>query len=129
MRKESPSGKGRVFRELGVRVLRLPEKAGKIDLRSLLEVLVGENLLSVLVEGGGEVHGSFLDEGLVDEVFFFVGPVVIGGRKAPQAVAGTGPERLSKALWLKDLEVKPLGDAVLFHGLSEQGLRILESHS
>ena len=127
--KKAPLEKERVFRELGVRVLRLPEKAGKIDLRSLLEVLVGENLLSVLVEGGGEVHGSFLDEGLVDEVFFFVGPVVIGGRKAPQAVAGTGPERLSKALWLKDLEVKPLGDAVLFHGLSEQGLRILESHS
>lgn len=127
--KEADPEKEKVFQDLGVKVFRLPEKAGRIDLLSLLDVLARQDILSVLVEGGGEVHGSFLDEGLVDEVFFFVGSVVIGGREAPQAVAGTGPKRLSQALWLKNLKVRRLGDSFLFHGLSEQGLRILESNS
>ncbi|MBX6422878.1 bifunctional diaminohydroxyphosphoribosylaminopyrimidine deaminase/5-amino-6-(5-phosphoribosylamino)uracil reductase RibD [Thermosulfurimonas sp. F29] len=119
----------RVFKALGVEVIRVPEKAGRVDLGALLEALSKREILSVLVEGGGEVHGAFLDEGLADEIFFFVGPVIIGGKEAPQAVAGKGPARLSQALWLKDLRIKRLGNSLLLHGLSEAGLRILESTS
>ncbi len=119
----------RLFRDLGVEVIRIPEKAGWVDLGALLEALSQREILSVLVEGGGEVHGSFLDAGLVDEIFFFLGPVIIGGKEAPPAVAGKGPTKLSQALWLKDLRIKRLGDSLLLHGLSETGSRILESTS
>ncbi len=121
--------KERVFRSLGVEVIRVPERDGRVDLEALLEALARRDILSVLVEGGGEVHGSFLDAGLVDEVFFFLGPVIIGGKEARPAVAGKGPARLSQALWLKDLRIRRLGDSLLLHGLSGAGSRILESTS
>ncbi len=123
------SEKEKTFRDLGVEVLRVKERNGRIDLEDLLKVLARRDILSVLVEGGGEIHGSFLDAGLVDEVFFFVGPVIIGGKAAPQAVKGKGPASLKEALWLKDLSVRRLGDSFLFHALSATGARILESTS
>ena len=103
------------------------EKAGRVDIPSLLRELSRREILSLLVEGGGEIHGSFLEAGVVDEVFFFLGPVIIGGKEAPCAVAGRGAETLSQALWLSDLRVRRLGDSLLLHGLSPEGRRLLES--
>lgn len=52
---------------------------GGSDLGALLDRLGGEGVLSVLVEGGGEVAARFLDAGLVDEVCLFTAPLLLGG--------------------------------------------------
>ncbi len=123
----APRDREEIFRRTGTEVIRVREKAGRVDIPSLLRELSRREILSLLVEGGGEIHGSFLEVGVVDEVFFFLGPVIIGGKEAPCAVAGRGAETLSQALWLSDLRVRHLGDSLLLHGLSPEGRRLLES--
>jgi diaminohydroxyphosphoribosylaminopyrimidine deaminase/5-amino-6-(5-phosphoribosylamino)uracil reductase len=74
---------------------------------------------SILVEGGGELLGSFFEQGLVDKVLAFIAPVVIGGRDAPTAVAGHGIASLSQALRLRDVEVQQLDGDVLITGYKD----------
>ncbi len=75
------------------------------DLRRVLGQLHERSIRSVLVEGGAQVAGAFLDAGLVDKVSFFVAPLIIGGRDAPTAIGGLGAEKLADAVNLQDVEV------------------------
>jgi len=69
---------------------------GRIDIAALLDHLGNRGITALLVEGGATVHGSFFDGDLVDEVFFFVAPLIIGGL-APAAVGGLGVADLEMA--------------------------------
>ena len=80
------------------------QTAGR-DLRAMLDELGRRSIQSVLVEGGAGVAGKFFDAGLVNKVSFFVAPLIIGGREAPNAVAGEGAETLAEAFELQDLEI------------------------
>ena len=55
--------------------------AGKerIDLKILLKKLGEMEITSILVEGGGKIHFSMLESGLVDKIFAFIAPKIIGG--------------------------------------------------
>lgn len=68
---------------------------GQEVLSQVLQYLYGQNLNSLMVEGGAELLESFLDAGLWDEAWVETAPVVLGaGVKAP-AVPGvlTGTEQ------------------------------------
>jgi len=80
-----------------------------IDLSWLLKKLGSENITSLLVEGGGEVNGSFLLGGLAQRVAFFYAPQILGGRDARKAVAGEGTKSLTGSLQLQEVEWKRLG--------------------
>ena len=84
---------------------------------SVLEILNKRGVLHVLLEGGGQVHGSFFDAGLVDKVRVMVAPMVIGGPDR-LAVVGRGAERMADAWRLRDVTVGRLGPDVLIRGLS-----------
>jgi diaminohydroxyphosphoribosylaminopyrimidine deaminase / 5-amino-6-(5-phosphoribosylamino)uracil reductase len=84
----------------GATVERLPARDGRLDLRELLRRLAGRDVTRLLVEGGGEVHGSFLEEGLADRLVLYLAPRIIGGRDARPLVGGTGPMRLADAVTL-----------------------------
>ena len=95
-----------------------PRRAGdsapyQIDLRWLLRKLGGENVTSLLVEGGGEVNASFLLGGLAQRVAFFYAPKILGGRDSRKAVAGDGAKSLAEALQLRDVEWKRIGPDLL----------------
>ncbi|MGH2599324.1 MAG: bifunctional diaminohydroxyphosphoribosylaminopyrimidine deaminase/5-amino-6-(5-phosphoribosylamino)uracil reductase RibD, partial [Dehalococcoidia bacterium] len=100
----------------GAGVLSLPEATGGVDLAALLGELGRRQVLSLLVEGGSAVHGSFFDAGLVDRVQAILAPLVIGGREAPGAVGGQGPARLADAWRLRAPKVDRLGEDVMVSG-------------
>ena len=79
--------------------LRVPSPApdGSVDLQALLALLGERDVTSVLVEGGGALLGSFFDRPLVDKVYAFIAPVIVGGAAAPSPAAGEGIERLADA--------------------------------
>ena len=98
-------------------VLQLPANPeGRVDLASLLDELGRRNLLSVLVEGGGEVHAALFAANLVDKLYAYVAPKLIGGRKAHGPLGGTGIERLADATEIADLDFTRLGDDILITG-------------
>jgi diaminohydroxyphosphoribosylaminopyrimidine deaminase / 5-amino-6-(5-phosphoribosylamino)uracil reductase len=88
---------------------------GRVDLRALLRTLGERGVLSLLVEGGGVLHGSFFEAGLVDKVHAIVAPKIVGGSLYP-AVAGRGAAHMDEALRLHDVETIRLGDDVAFVG-------------
>ena len=96
-----------------VNVLTAPAKKSAIDLRWLLKKLDANNVTSLLVEGGGEVNASFLLGGFAQRVVFFYAPKILGGRDARKAVAGEGVKSLSKAIQLRDVEWRKLGEDLL----------------
>ena len=106
----------RQMQDAGAEVLVLPAAAGRVDLGELVRALGSRDLLSLLVEGGGELLGGFFDLGLVDKVQAIIAPIIIGGREAPSAVAGRGAHRMADALRLRDVTVERLGEDVLVTG-------------
>jgi diaminohydroxyphosphoribosylaminopyrimidine deaminase/5-amino-6-(5-phosphoribosylamino)uracil reductase len=93
------------------------------DLLAVLKELVSRSIQSVLVEGGATVAGAFLDACLVDKVSFFIAPVIIGGERAPQAIGGTGAERIADAVSLHDVEITQHGRDVEVTGYTREGMR------
>ena len=90
--------------ERGVDVV--PVDGGPRNLAEVMEELCRREIQSVLVEGGTEVAGAFVDAGLVDKVTFIVAPIIIGGHDAPVAIGGNGAASLYDALKLFDNTVE-----------------------
>jgi len=109
---DAAAPRSRVLADAGATVVRLPAPGGRIDIPALLAWLHDRHTRAILVEGGAEVNGAFVDAGAVDRVALFVAPLLLGGRNATPAVAGAGRE-LKSALRLGPLEVRRLGDDVL----------------
>ena len=101
----------------GAEVVRLPATGnGRVSLAPLLDELGKRGILSLLVEGGSEVHASFFAEGLVDKVQVYIAPRLIGGREAPGPVGGAGVERLVEAIPLREMDATRLGNDLLVTG-------------
>ncbi|MEP6570674.1 MAG: bifunctional diaminohydroxyphosphoribosylaminopyrimidine deaminase/5-amino-6-(5-phosphoribosylamino)uracil reductase RibD [Acidobacteriota bacterium] len=98
----------------GVDIVR--DAASGRDLGLVLDELGRREIQSVLVEGGANIAGKFLDAGLVDKVSFFIAPKIIGGSDAPTAVGGHGVEKLAEGIELQDVEVTQRGQDVEFTG-------------
>jgi diaminohydroxyphosphoribosylaminopyrimidine deaminase/5-amino-6-(5-phosphoribosylamino)uracil reductase len=94
-----------------VRVVVAPDRGGRIHLPWLLGLLGRENVTSLLVEGGGETHAAWLP--LARRVVFFYAPIVLGGRRAPKAVAGGGAAGPAGKLTLREVRWRRLGPDLL----------------
>jgi diaminohydroxyphosphoribosylaminopyrimidine deaminase/5-amino-6-(5-phosphoribosylamino)uracil reductase len=103
-RRKTLEGRGAAVVEVG------DDGQGGRDLRQVLRWLGAHGASSVLVEGGGEVHWSFLHEGLAQGVRAFVAPLVLGGREAISAVGGAGFASPQEAVRLRFVEVRKLGE-------------------
>lgn len=88
----------------------------KVDIEKLLDILGQQNICSILVEGGATLSGSFVAKKLVDKVYFFIAPKIVGGKEAKTPVAGTGILNLQEALVLKDIQIEKLEEDILIIG-------------
>lgn len=88
----------------------------KVDIEKLLDILGQQNICSILVEGGATLSGSFVAKKLVDKVYFFIAPKIVGGKEAKTPVAGTGILNLQEALALKDIQIEKLEEDILIIG-------------
>lgn len=80
------------------------------DLKAVLEALKKRDLQSVLVEGGAEIAGAFVDAFLVDKFSLMFAPMIIGGQNAPLAIGGKGAKSLEDVLRLRDVEIVKYGE-------------------
>jgi len=109
---EAPEPRVRALADSGATIVACRVRDGRVDLGALLAELFAREVRAVLVEGGGEIHGAFLDAGLVDRVAMFAAPLLIGGRGATPVVGGAGRE-LKSAVRLGGFAVTTLGDDLL----------------
>jgi diaminohydroxyphosphoribosylaminopyrimidine deaminase / 5-amino-6-(5-phosphoribosylamino)uracil reductase len=112
---DAPERKARALEDAGAVVLRIPGKDGRVEMRGLLRVLGKRGVLSILVEGGAETHGAFMDVGLCDRLFVAMAPMALGGRGAPSWLGGEGVAKLARAPHFKPTAPpRRLGDDFLF---------------
>jgi diaminohydroxyphosphoribosylaminopyrimidine deaminase/5-amino-6-(5-phosphoribosylamino)uracil reductase len=106
------------IRATGHELLVLPpdETTGRVPLVPMLQELGRRGVLSLQVEGGGVLHGSFFDQRLVDKCTIVIAPKIVGAVTAAQAVSGAGARYMRDAVTLRDLTIERLGDDVLFTG-------------
>ncbi len=95
--------------EKRVSVWRAPMRGDRISLKWLLNRLGKLDITHLLVEGGGEVNGAFVDQGLAHRVAFFYAPLVLGGRESKPGVAGAGATQLAGLKNLTDVEWRKVG--------------------
>ncbi len=56
----------------------LPDANGRVDLPALMSALAARGVNELHVEAGAKLTGALLDAGLIDELLFYVAPLVIG---------------------------------------------------
>jgi diaminohydroxyphosphoribosylaminopyrimidine deaminase/5-amino-6-(5-phosphoribosylamino)uracil reductase len=89
----------------------------RLDLRACLEELKQQGMNLVLCEGGGRLAGSLIDQGLVDEVYWFVAPKIMADERSPAAVRSPRARPIGEALNIDVKEQRIMGPDVLIHGL------------
>ncbi len=105
----------RRLEQRGAQILGLPEVDGRLDLDLLMERLADMQIQSVLVEGGSHVSASALAAGIVDKVFLFYAPKLLGGRGIPMC-DGNGADLMARATPVKDIAVRHFGNDIAIEG-------------
>ena len=107
----------------GAEVVSLPAgQDGRVSMVALLEELGRRGVVTLLVEGGGRVLGSLFDGGLVDKVYVFIAPVIIGGEAAASPVEGRGIDHMARAWKIDRPTMRAIGPDWLVVGYPAPGV-------
>lgn len=117
----SPDARARLD-GLGVEILSFAG-TGRIPIGELLDELGRRHFTNLLVEGGGRVLGSFLDDDAVDAVDVFIAPVIEGGDHPRTPIRGRGFEFMRDAKRLERVQTEILGGDVRIQGWLPQAWR------
>jgi diaminohydroxyphosphoribosylaminopyrimidine deaminase/5-amino-6-(5-phosphoribosylamino)uracil reductase len=113
---DAPASRVEALVAAGVEVDPIGTRDGRIDPNAALQELHRRGLIRVLLEGGGELTAALFEERLVDRVLAFIAPKLIGGRRAPSALGGSGLEPMARAEELSDVVVTAIGPDLLVEG-------------
>ncbi|MBI3873034.1 MAG: dihydrofolate reductase family protein [candidate division Zixibacteria bacterium] len=91
-----------------------PDDRHQVNLHEVLERAAQNNITSILVEGGGEVFGSFVREKLADKVQLLISTRFLGA--GVDALGKWRAPSLDDAVRLIDSEVRWLGRDLLITG-------------
>ena len=89
---------------------------GGLDLTAVLQELGREEITSLLVEGGGMVHASFLGQNLYDQAKLFIAPMFIGADGVP-VVGSLGLDKVTDGRKLCLESTRRYGDDVMVGGV------------
>ncbi|WP_409302738.1 bifunctional diaminohydroxyphosphoribosylaminopyrimidine deaminase/5-amino-6-(5-phosphoribosylamino)uracil reductase RibD [Peribacillus sp. SCS-155] len=101
--------------ERGVKVF-VTNHPDRVNPLEVLEILGKQLISSLLIEGGGGINASFLENKLIDKVVIYYAPKLIGGKTAPTFIEGTGIDKMRDAVELTDVSVTQLGKDFKFVG-------------
>jgi 2,5-diamino-6-(ribosylamino)-4(3H)-pyrimidinone 5'-phosphate reductase len=87
----------------------------EVDLAALIDELGALGVRQLMVEGGGTLIAGLFAAGLVDELYTFVGNIVIGGKDAPTLADGAGFVTESEFGRLALSEAVRIGEGILLH--------------
>ncbi len=99
----------RRFKKNGISVISCPSDKGRVDLAWLMSYLAQKEIASLLIEGGAGVIGSALQAKLVDRMYIFIAPKILGDQNARSPVAGFHPRDICRCLRLNILDSQKTG--------------------
>jgi 2,5-diamino-6-(ribosylamino)-4(3H)-pyrimidinone 5'-phosphate reductase len=90
-------------------------KNEQVDLDCVMELLNKKGIKKLLVEGGGTIIWNFLKRKLVDDLYIYIGPYIIGGKTTPTVTDGPGIKNEGELISLKIIDINKLGSGILTH--------------
>lgn len=105
-----PKEKKRFLTSDFVQIIQLDQD--EVAIPMVLKQLGKKGVTSLFVEGGAEIHGSFLTNGLLNQVITYIAPTLIGGKTAPTSFAGTGFPAISDTVALSIQRIDRIGDDI-----------------
>jgi diaminohydroxyphosphoribosylaminopyrimidine deaminase/5-amino-6-(5-phosphoribosylamino)uracil reductase len=110
---------------LGVKIISVNKKNGFLNLNEISEELFKLNIMNVLVEGGGKVFGSFIENKSADYIYSFIAPKLLGG--GINATEGKGFNDINESLNLIQPDVKRFEKDILISGkIKDYAKHVLE---
>ena len=95
----------RALESRGIEVIALDAPSGRTDLRALVELLYSRQCLSLMIEAGSKVNWGALEAGVVDKIFFYYAPKILGGMQSLPVAGGNGRLRRADAIRFKDVRL------------------------
>lgn len=109
----APTDRVDALRGRGAQILTIESGQGGVDLRETFKALGKRDITSILIEGGAGINGSVLEEHLVDKIYWFIAPKIIGGQGALGPVGGQGVTDVNHAHLFEDMAIEPMGQDLL----------------
>jgi diaminohydroxyphosphoribosylaminopyrimidine deaminase/5-amino-6-(5-phosphoribosylamino)uracil reductase len=111
-----------ILKSMDIRVMVVPGSDRGVDLNKLMTKLGEIRIDSILLEGGGTLNYSALEEDIVDKVLVFIAPKIIGGDSAKTPVEGPGKKTIGEAFRLVNTAISTIGSDVLIEGYIDRSV-------
>ena len=89
---------------------------GRPDLRAVIERLGMRELNNVIIEGGAAVNWAALSAGIVDKLFLYYAPKILGGGTSVPFALGVGYKKMDDAAYLRKLQLHRFGEDFAVEG-------------
>lgn len=113
---ESPQKQEKIkkLKEAGIQLIgtKVNDREGShgVNLTELMKKLGEQNIDSILLEGGGTLNASALEEGIVNKVYAYIAGKLVGGMDSRSPVEGIGVDRMADAIAINEMEIERLGE-------------------
>ena len=108
---KAPKGRTKELEHKGATVIITKSKNGMVDLDDLMKQLGKHEITSVMIEGGSQLNSSAIKEGIVDKIFIFTAPKLIGNGIG--AIGNLGIKKINNAINLKNPVTRKIGKDLL----------------
>lgn len=96
-----------------IEILKCHTKDNLINIKQAIKLLYENGIRSIMVEAGGKINKSFLQENLMDELVQFIAPKIMGDTTAISFVDGFNRDCISKCNNLKAVSTKLLNNDIM----------------
>lgn len=95
--------------DAGVRVEIAERADGRVDLPAVAKLLAKDKYLSLMIEAGSRVNWAALESGMVDKIFFYYAPKILGGLQSLPVAGGLGRRKRKDALQFENVKLHSIG--------------------
>ncbi|MCC7499011.1 MAG: bifunctional diaminohydroxyphosphoribosylaminopyrimidine deaminase/5-amino-6-(5-phosphoribosylamino)uracil reductase RibD [Bryobacterales bacterium] len=92
----------------GVKVATCDGASGRTDFPSVIRLLAEQRYQSLMIEAGSKINWAALDSGVVDKIFFYYAPKILGGLQSLPVAGGTGKRRRADAILFRNVTLHPI---------------------
>ncbi|MCK4369858.1 MAG: 2,5-diamino-6-(ribosylamino)-4(3H)-pyrimidinone 5'-phosphate reductase [Promethearchaeota archaeon] len=100
-----PLDKIKKYEDKGVKIINVGDDK-RVNLIKLLPILKNLGINTILLEGGGNLNWSFIENNLINEIRLTIAPWIVGGKEATSLVEGIGFEKIVSAPRFELFDVK-----------------------
>lgn len=92
----------------GVEVIAMDGSDGRVSLAGVVDLLARRRYLSLMIEAGSKVNWAALEADIVDKIYFYYAPKILGGMQSLPVAGGAGRKRRIDAIEFERLTIHPI---------------------